>query len=735
MDHLIWQRTDRPRPSVPYLCDGVAEEDICADAKKFCAWPANQGWDLDEIPTQTDLATRCQSWLFFGLVRVLRATQKKSFSLKDYISSIDPTQLDTNLLDVKFKSNSLGPDVSEALGFAQLWLLTWITHFEDSANIDTRQETNYFNVFWSTAMLLETISIKINQKPTDMDLRIASQIYQSSAVQRIIEASWVCPALFKRQKLTSNDTWIILAIPLSSKAIESSQVNLHATCLEKGCTAFNTSDSSYRRQHVLNCSPSRHCVSRGIDTDKLIGLVQAGKIPLVHSTFDGSTLHIDIISRGLDQDFTAISHVWAGGLGNPEANEMYECQLLSLHMAARSGPSPTSEAYYWIDTLCVPTQNKLARKIAIDDMARIYASAKSVRVLDMILQNINVNVLDPYQAATIIATSPWMTRSWTLQEAALAVKLDFQFQDKVVSLSEVDQKRVRDYQLQSLWTRDVDIINDKTEGIATAAERLLTIWRELSFRSSTKVEDIAAIIAVFIDRSAGEILSMPPEERVYALLSSQTKLPVGLLFAPSDADATTWRPKLPTYNNSHRSALQTNTFLSFTDENLLAISDVQDLYMLRSPQTFAASGTIIAQEAVTGLCFKITFAESSRHKQSKNCQLVQNDALFMLSRNAVNDHASCQTLQEEPGLFFIVRPGPDTVEIASFHRHIHWKIVTDSEVLNPTTDASLPGRNETPVCLMAEFPFFHALDPHHECQLALDVGVFPVSEHLSRYSS
>ena len=117
----------------------------------------------------------------------------------------------------------------------------------------------------------------------------------------------------------------------------------------------------------------------------------------------------------------------------------------------------TSTKLYWLDTLCIPTKpaqhgqrlnpsdnNTIPEYIrrAIDSMAQIYAGATEVLVLDPQLQDMQISELDPQDADLMICGSPWMARSWTLQEGALAVNVRIKFADTVQSYVDIAQRQV-----------------------------------------------------------------------------------------------------------------------------------------------------------------------------------------------------------------------------------------------------------------------------------------------------
>lgn len=106
----------------------------------------------------------------------------------------------------------------------------------------------------------------------------------------------------------------------------------------------------------------------------------------------------------------AISHVWADGLGNKQANALPKCQLRSLQTIIEGLPlnfrhryNPLDVAlaqrrtrYLWLDTFCIPVrpgsqtlQVDRVRQMAINSMSLIYANAAPTLVLDAELRRLD----------------------------------------------------------------------------------------------------------------------------------------------------------------------------------------------------------------------------------------------------------------------------------------------------------------------------------------------------------
>ena len=672
MDHLPWRYTDRPRPVVLNFCGHLREADLCPDYDSFFDWPDIQQWNFQSDTRLSSLATYCQSWLFLGLAKVVARKHHLSTAIFGLISTDDPNVLDTRkiaktFLHLRWKDEQRS-DVDKLLAYARARMLEWFAFAETHKTRVNAWTEDTFNVFWSTALFHELLRKQIGEEyQYGLDVEVAEYINSQTFILDRVRLGGRCATALRRKRLSLLDTWPLLSIPLP-KSLEVDQALLHDTCTGRDCKAFHINRDSYQMQHAVSCKPGHHCLLRGIAVEALKTKIEGGRFPVVRSAIDHRGLHIDIVDGDDLKEFTAISHVWAGGLGNFDNNAVYECQLEHLHLALSPSKILRSIVYYWLDTLCIPVDDEAVRKKAIDDMARIYASAHSVYVLDPIMQHIDVGGLTYEEQAVLIAASPWMARSWTFQEAALAVRINFQFRDTVIGFGEValPDGPLASSQLQALWHRDVDRLEGGTfsrsgspkfhlaniyaflerarlipfrlrshhrilqiaKGTPTVEmfppERSLKlVWQELSQRSSKELDDVVAIIAVFIGRSAKEILDLEPKDRIHALLWSLESLPVPLLFVPTmDNTTDSWCPMLPTCITDNNDRVVSASYLKFTDEGLLELKHRQGLYFFHSMASLRSKSiqTFGIQQSRNGGCLgnlQIMFPEPDPLRRKK----------------------------------------------------------------------------------------------------------------------
>ncbi|KAJ9652090.1 hypothetical protein H2198_008676, partial [Neophaeococcomyces mojaviensis] len=428
MDHLFWpEQNPLPRPKVPYLCAG-REEILCNDIDCFARWPELMGWNLDLTIGFLESATIFQAWIQFGLLRCLVEATGRTFNLQEFIIEESGRQY-VNSMRIKdiiqFKGIGIrGITSSLAIGYYRSyllesadevewhtklwlklteilrqhssWILQVIQHWEAGIDHCDPWSTETYNVFWSTLLLLEQISDRredkiqyIHSRRPEID-RLFEHIPllppNTLCIENGLKLLGRCPSLSKRTNLSSLEAFRLYTIPANERIT-------HEDCQARACIAFNINTSTYKTRHADKCNNQGCCMQR-VNLAIINDLIESDAIPIVSSTLssDGHVV-IKIVDAAEGTGFTAISHVWAGGLGNFEENALYQCQLDQIHadlLPSSSTPHRKSQrtANYWLDTLCIPAHDQRLKKKAIDTMAFIYAKAESVLVLDPELKDI-----------------------------------------------------------------------------------------------------------------------------------------------------------------------------------------------------------------------------------------------------------------------------------------------------------------------------------------------------------
>ena len=239
-------------------------------------------------------------------------------------------------------------------------------------------------------------------------------------------------------------------------------------------------------------------------------------------------------------------------------------------------------------------------------MARIYAGAAGVLVLDPELQ-----IEDRECSEYAVWMSPWMARSWTLQEGALSTALYIKFATEIQHFSSLRSSRgpLSQSLVGDIWRQDM--LDEAHPGLSISSwtyaleeflrifghepqipcndrpikrqiDRFSSVWNELSERSTTQPEDVAAILAALLNLSAGEILALQsPRDRMRALLKSQTTLPLAILAVTQMAPGSSrdWVPMFPSSDSTTKIS-QPTQMMRVTDNGFI----LEDLPILHAPQ-------------------------------------------------------------------------------------------------------------------------------------------------------
>lgn len=633
MDHVPYPKNAAvPKPEIPYICGDYDDY----DHQGFLDYPVRRGW-ADAIETfrwmdcpSDQVEKRTQNWLFFGFLHEIldQGYRKELFLRQDPNSEgylVDTTTLPECLSQL---THSIQNPQHKRLASLSFEPRKYLEHLDKIFGEVNNQSERVDKIFWKSRWL--TLSIKtllqsIQQAISNCDYRVPSAMYSNK----------IGLARFSLLN-TSMDTWcdgqarnlitrysVIMYTYLA--ALPRHVVNLdHRQCPSKKCIANNVDFATYKTRHVEDrCQ----CPFSGPDISRVSELIREGSIPLVSLALnpDGSP-HFDIVKAEPGIEYTAISHVWVGGLGNFSSNELPQCQLRSLNGLVKEVNKPqagklfpglrsfkkamptlaqflflsrqvfrppfrrprkslshqqggffamskmftdrqTQRATFWMDTLLIPVgeANAELRNKAIQSMSLVYARAKNVLVLDAELQKLSLQDLPLEQASAHVLSSSWMTRCWTLQEACLSGNWVVQFKDGIFdpyaakeSAYVVRQKAIK----ESAWDDKVDLIQesiswfDRMPGMRQLSvfsrsqdselANFIETWNQLSERSTSKAEDLHVIFANMLDLPAADITKLPYDQRMKAILRSQSFLPMSLLYherTKIDDTRNRWIPK------------------------------------------------------------------------------------------------------------------------------------------------------------------------------------------------
>lgn len=618
MDHLPYPQDPACPPiEIPYICAELEEY----DGLDFINYPVRRGWaqvahsaHWMDCPWET-AAKRAQNWLYFGLLReVIGPSYKKKVFLRRNSNNngyvIDTSKLpgifrdwSRSVLKNRYKlfRSKRDPELSKKRHdiFCEVNL--------QSERLD--QRLSYCRII--------TLGIKVLLE----SLQIVYVGFTREDEECISEINHVAPARLLYFKMVSSGWCLSQALWLPRDygpiiinylaALPRRFVGLdHKGCDAEACIANNVNENTYETTHT---SESCQCEFRGPDEVNILELIKKDCIPLISvAIMSDNTPRIDLVKAEPGVKYTAISHVWSGGLGNPRENKLPRCQLLKIYallaktkrrelpkrkstfellwhrfsiwrknfcwknlaLGSQPGYLPLSMEFseyqenkpmiFWIDTLCVPVgkHNKPYRIQAIRSMDLIYASAENTLVLDSELQQISQTSQE--QMSAHVLCSSWMARCWTLQEARLSQRCYVQFADQLFDIQNASKLALDDWNdeiricslsnlkylrwVMILWYYTMLPMRDPLYDMAyEIRSQFSNEWNNLVQRSTSRKGDIYCIFASMLGLNGGDILALPHEQRMKAIIRAQKRLPLDLLFVcpKMDDESCRWIPSYP----------------------------------------------------------------------------------------------------------------------------------------------------------------------------------------------
>jgi hypothetical protein len=635
MDHLPYPPDPATAPvQVPFCCENT---DLY-DGGSWKSFPERVGWTSNDSShlwlsgdPEVDIA-RAQSWMFFGLLELVFGP-KFNYDAFTYIDQMSGRKLVTTAALPGLLEELSGKQKWTAAGVLKLVLTDQPPPFvrvgqEGDINdtlqlyIDVlRMASQELCRFVPASMTSSAVLLSIRaliwslrnaiatSVPSVLSERFVDITISDQYLNKRMVDSGICPYwIDQHSKNYSVGTLNYVA------AIRRPQ-HVHSKCNRRECLAHNVDMSRYETSHVsINCT----CGSVHFSQAELVRIIEDGGIPLVKCSWNrkNGIYNYTICEAAFGRPYTAISHVWSGGLGNPKDTSLPECQVSHLtrllssithgksHSSrldaiwenpylkvalegrkargreekprsavskpfkqARDQPADEEVIYgdvlFWMDTLCIPvgTEHTAARAIAINQMARVYAGADQVLVLDPAFKAFRLKDQALDRIGAHILMSAWMSRCWTYQEARLAQKwviaVSGGFVDPFDDFRQCNGM-ISNYQRGHIkWNDENQLLKELCacfysvrpvqEDLAqkTDAAYFASIWNELSSRMTTYSRDLHGILANMLDLNAEEVMTLPVENRTKAILKCQKYIPASLLLAqatPTQARGGEWVP-------------------------------------------------------------------------------------------------------------------------------------------------------------------------------------------------
>lgn len=339
MDHLPYPENAVLAPlEIPYICEDIEPY----DGKGFRDFPLRKGWDEPFQGTVRDIA-RAQSWLYFGL-------------LSDFFGELLDTK---DFVDVKAggekvvttkKLKALLRTTCQESSEVYTWLASHGFIDKSKRGIVRGRPRVILNEGIScTLQLAESQShmldggnqlacvIALSIKVLIWSIRNALATYLPSRKEKIhvmprngrllrgaMLSGGKCPywtEIYLRN-YSPGMIYYIAAMPSMDGKAD------HRGCSVQTCKAHDTHDDTYVVEHTHTCFD---CDMTGPDPEKVRSIIEDGGIPLIRfRDLPAGRLALDVVQATYGLHYTAISHVWSGGLGNPHANILPQCQLKSI---------------------------------------------------------------------------------------------------------------------------------------------------------------------------------------------------------------------------------------------------------------------------------------------------------------------------------------------------------------------------------------------------------------------
>ena len=361
-----------------------------------------------------------------------------------------------------------------------------------------------------------------------------------------------CPSEIEK---TLETTFNIQALYFFSSMSNKPSIGQHATCSRQRCLANQIDVKNYKTQHVCGT----HCRDLIIDAVKLDEIVKGGSLPLLQICQEGSldTLTASVERSNSQSSYVAISHVWADGLGNPDANALPICQVQRLSaLVQKVLPGDT---FLWCDTLCCPTGPPDAKDRSLEQMKIVYEQASAVLVLDASLQCYDGKALCLEEVCFRILSCGRMRRFWTLQEGALPAKenrLYFQFRDQAINVRDLWQQVLtvhsKDLSRYGLAAAIISGFRGFTSLLQSAPDDpgadLDSLESALWYRSVSVPTDEPLLVGTLLNLKISTILKGPITDRMCRLWSlmptAKGGLPKSILFylSPRLGQGFRWAP-------------------------------------------------------------------------------------------------------------------------------------------------------------------------------------------------
>lgn len=412
MDHL-------PLPNDPVLVGSVKVPFYATqeyDGDDFKSFPSRHKWQVSGAFSMTsvtrdgkpasdaEVGAMLQTWLFFGLLFAVTGENQDLDSFRR-VNAEGRHILRTELLG-KIVSEWSQRLVNKEWSYCKDSLQSW-----ETTAYECLMEARYI-----------VLLIKADPRLAELDslcmsvaalgeylMQAMKDIFLKRGLRSPVQQSWRVPGyadcgepLLKlmldrgwcRNKLACLDAGTVMSVGqlwFFANMVPPKPDLSHENCLFSTCDHSIVDESRYRLSHSTEICDSS-CSLEGPLSMAVEAALADGVIPLIKiSHLDGghnarSKILIEVVPFSKDVEFTAISHVWSDGHGNPDENVLPSCFLTRLMRVLDTLPRAkgTGSVTFWMDTLCVPVRKRRSRDAALRLLKEPYAEAMHVLVIDSV---------------------------------------------------------------------------------------------------------------------------------------------------------------------------------------------------------------------------------------------------------------------------------------------------------------------------------------------------------------
>lgn len=310
----------------------VARIEDIPTASSFKHSGYDSGWNPATVTSIRELAAKSQAWIYFGLLSAILDDDTFNAQHLFQNGAVYTQSLHTILLPDawrKVETNSCRKtEIQASLRHAwSIFEYVIVPKVASVGNMDVPEDVwdwSSYWIFFSISILLADLTALF--APPELEDARGSFLSTTAGIGEAFRIIGRCPSLPRRMNLRSREAYRLLSWSPSN-------FKTHDRCTVNSCSLFNVDEQQYKPQHHETCS-NLGCCTIGSDYRHLCAIMDNNPVPLVRSTIDEEgKISLSLEAGSLDSEYTAISHVWAGGLGNFQRNHLHECQLVELHKA------------------------------------------------------------------------------------------------------------------------------------------------------------------------------------------------------------------------------------------------------------------------------------------------------------------------------------------------------------------------------------------------------------------